>query len=73
MKISRRLFVNGALAATMVPPTAGLAFADDYPARPVRSIVPFAPGGQTDVVARLVAQRLSDKLGKNFYVEKPGG
>jgi tripartite-type tricarboxylate transporter receptor subunit TctC len=39
----------------------------------VRVIVPFAPGGQTDVVARLVAQRLSDRLGKQFYVENAAG
>ena len=47
--------------------------AQSYPARPVRVIVPFAPGGQTDVVARLVAQRLSDRLGKQFYVENAAG
>ena len=50
-----------------------LGMAQSYPARPVRVIVPFAPGGQTDVVARLVAQRLSDRLGKQFYIENAAG
>ena len=44
-----------------------------YPNRPVKIIVPFGPGGPTDVMARLLAQRLSDRLGKQFYVENQGG
>src|SRR5262249_42859188 len=45
-----------------------------YPARPVKIIVAFTAGGSTDVVARLVAQRLGDRLGQSFVVEnKPGG
>jgi tripartite-type tricarboxylate transporter receptor subunit TctC len=47
--------------------------AQAYPARPVRVIVPLAPGGQTDVVARIVAQRLTERLGKQFYVENLPG
>jgi tripartite-type tricarboxylate transporter receptor subunit TctC len=44
-----------------------------YPVRPVRVIVPFAPGGVTDVMGRLLAQKLSDNLGKQFYIDNVGG
>jgi tripartite-type tricarboxylate transporter receptor subunit TctC len=44
-----------------------------YPARPVRVIVPFAPGGVADVMGRLLAQKLSERLGEQFYVENHGG
>jgi len=73
MQLPRRRFLQlaaGAAALSSVPHIAG---AQAYPARPVRVIVPFAPGGQTDVVARLVAQKLSDRLGKQFYVENVPG
>jgi tripartite-type tricarboxylate transporter receptor subunit TctC len=44
-----------------------------YPARPVKIVVPFAPAGPTDVMARLIAQKLGDSLGKQFYVENHPG
>jgi tripartite-type tricarboxylate transporter receptor subunit TctC len=44
-----------------------------YPARPVRIIVPFAAGGPSDIFARLIGQKLSDRLGKQFYVENQAG
>ena len=46
---------------------------DPYPIRPVRIIVPFAAGGPGDLIARLIAQKLSEGLGKQFYVENQGG
>jgi len=51
----------------------GAASAADYPARPVKWIVPYPPGGTTDVLARIIAQWLSEKMGQQFLVEnKPG-
>jgi len=49
------------------------AFAETYPNRNVRIIVPFGPGGPTDVIARVFAQKLSESLGHQFYVENMGG
>ena len=49
------------------------AVAQTYPSKPVRVIVPFAPGGPTDVFARLMSQKLSEQTGKQFYVENVGG
>jgi tripartite-type tricarboxylate transporter receptor subunit TctC len=74
MRFHRRQFLQLAAGAAVVPAFARTAGAQSYPTRPVRIIVPFAAGGQTDAVARLVAQKLSDRLGKQFYVEDaPGG
>ena len=73
MKLSRRKFLRHATAAAALSAMPRLAWAQAYPARPVRVIVPFAPGGQTDVVARLVAQKLSERLGHQFYVENAAG
>jgi tripartite-type tricarboxylate transporter receptor subunit TctC len=51
----------------------GIAKAQTYPARPVRVIVPFSPGGPTDVFARIVAGNLTRSLGQHFYVENQPG
>ena len=50
-----------------------MAVAQSYPDRPVRVVVPYAPGGPTDVVTRLIAQKLSERSGKQFFVENIGG
>src|SRR5262249_39406274 len=47
--------------------------AKNYPNRPVRLIIPFPPGGSNDVVGRMVATQLGDKLGKQVYVDNRGG
>ena len=73
MKLSRRQFLRHATLAGALPALPRMARAQAYPSRNVRVIVPFAPGGQTDVVARIVAQKLSDKLGHQFYVENASG
>lgn len=69
MKIRRRQFLRLALGAGALPCFSRIASGLDYPIRPVRLIVPYAAGGATDVFARLAAQRLSERLGKQFYVE----
>ena len=71
--MKRRTFLYLSAAAATLRVASSTAGAQAYPARPVRVIVPFAPGGQVDVVARLIAQRLSEQLGQQFYVENASG
>jgi len=73
MDLPRRLFLSLAASAAAFPTITEIAIAQNYPARPVRAIVPFAPGGPADVFARLVTLNLSRSLGQQFYVENQPG
>jgi tripartite-type tricarboxylate transporter receptor subunit TctC len=70
MLLSRTSLIAGALSFSLFTPAFG---ASVYPDHPVRVIVPFAPGGVVDVMARLLTQRLSVDLGENFYLQNLGG
>jgi len=75
----RRLWLQGLRTASLLALAAAVALplqvlAQDYPSRPVRIVVPFAPGGSADVYGRFIAQRLQESLGQNFVVDnRPGG
>ena len=73
MDFRRRRFLFLTASAAALPTIARIAKAQTYPARPVRVIVPFSPGGPTDVFARIVAGNLSRSLGQQFYVENQPG
>jgi tripartite-type tricarboxylate transporter receptor subunit TctC len=73
MKLPRRQFLHLATGASALPAVSRLVWAQTYPARPVHIIVPYAPGGTTDIVARLIGQWLSERLGQQFIIEnRPG-
>src|SRR6266576_4295169 len=73
MILRRRQFLHLAAAATALAVAAPTASAQNYPTRPVRIVVGFAAGGTTDLVARLMARWLSERLGQQFVIEnRPG-
>ncbi len=67
-----RTLLGAAIGATILLHSAG-ALAQAWPARPIRLMVPFPPGGSTDIVARIVAQKLSERLGQPIVIENRGG
>jgi tripartite-type tricarboxylate transporter receptor subunit TctC len=74
MKLPRRNFLHLAAVAAALPVVSHIAWAQTYPTRPVRIVVPFAPGGVNDITARLIGQWLSERLGQQFIIEnRPGG
>ena len=73
MKLPRRKFLHLAAGAAVLPSVSRTARAQAYPNRPVRAVVAFAPGGMTDTFARLMAQKLTEQLGKQVYVENIAG
>jgi tripartite-type tricarboxylate transporter receptor subunit TctC len=74
MKPPRRKFLHLAAGAAALPAVSRFAWAQTYPARPVRLIIGYAPGASADTTARLMAQWLSERLGQSVVVEsRPGG
>ena len=73
MKLPRRRFLRLAAGAVALPAMSWIARAQTYPTRPVRAVVAFAPGGVTDTFGRLMAQKLTEQLGKQVYVENIAG
>jgi tripartite-type tricarboxylate transporter receptor subunit TctC len=73
MKLPRRKFLHVAASAAALPSLSLIAAAGDYPTRPIKIVVGFAAGGAVDIVARLVAQWLSERIGQQCVVEnRPG-
>src|SRR2546430_15217747 len=73
MKLPRRQFLHLAVGAAGLLAVSRVAWAQAYPARPVRIIVGFAPGQAIDIVTRIIGQWLSERLGQQFIIEnRPG-
>jgi tripartite-type tricarboxylate transporter receptor subunit TctC len=73
MKLPRRRFLHLAAGVAALPAVPRIARAQTYPSRPVRLILPAAPGGPADLVARIMGQWLSERLGQPFVIENRGG
>lgn len=69
----KRHLLNSLLSAAMLAALPGVAVAQAFPSKPVRLVVPFAPGGTTDIIARIVADRMGQALGQSVVVENKAG
>jgi tripartite-type tricarboxylate transporter receptor subunit TctC len=73
MELPRRRFLRLAAGAALMPSTSRFGWTQGYPRRPIRWVVGFPPGGSSDIVARILAPWLSERLGQQVIVEnKPG-
>src|SRR5215831_5833902 len=73
MKLPRREFLRLAAGAAALPAVSRTARAQTYPSRPITMVVPFPPGGLTDVIARIVAEGMRPSLGQPVIIENVGG
>src|SRR5215471_3791618 len=73
MEPMRRQFLRVAAGATISPAIFRIASAQNYPARPITMVVPFPPGGATDVAGRIMAERMAPLLGQPLIIENVGG
>src|SRR6266849_5075724 len=73
MKFPRRKFLQLAAGAAVLPVISRLAWSQAYPSRPITIVVPFAPGGPTDTIGRIMAERMRGSLGQPVIIENVGG
>jgi tripartite-type tricarboxylate transporter receptor subunit TctC len=73
MKLPRRKFLHLAAGAAVLPAASRIARADAYPSRPITTLVPFAPGGPNDAIARIMAEGMRTSLGQDINIENVAG
>jgi tripartite-type tricarboxylate transporter receptor subunit TctC len=73
MKVLRRRFLHLAAGAAALPAVLRMAWAQTYPTRPITMVVPYPPGGATDVIGRMIAERMKSSLGQSVIVENVSG
>ena len=71
--MQRKHFLRATLAALALAAASTAGFAQTWPSRPVRMVIPFPPGGTLDTIGRLLAQKLGEQTGQTFIVENRAG